>query len=127
MYKPDYLLDDEELKALARQMEDMGRFGDSKLVHVNEKELRVLKNMGAGTRNPDTGLLEFYDEDDFADESGSTEGFEDGGAGDQATESISRDATGEDRGGNRIQRIAKSKKRKAFSPASATQSRAHST
>ena len=97
MYKPDYLLDDEELKALARQMEDMGRFGDSKLVHVNEKELRVLKNMGAGTRNPDTGLLEFYDEDDFADESGSTEGFGDGGAGDQATESISRDATGEDR------------------------------
>ena len=64
MYKPDYLLDDEELKVLAGQMEDMGRFGDSKLVHVNEKELRFLKNMGAGTRNPDTGLLEFYSEDD---------------------------------------------------------------
>ena len=64
MYKPDYLLDDEELKVLAGQMEDMGRFGDSKLVHVNEKELRVLNNMGAGTRNPDTGLLEFYSEDD---------------------------------------------------------------
>jgi len=64
MYKPDYLLDDEELKVLAGQMEDMGRFGDSKLVHVNEEELRVLKNMGAGTRNPNTGLLEFYSADD---------------------------------------------------------------
>lgn len=92
MYKPDYLLDDEELKVLAGQMEDMGRFGDSKLVHVNEKELRVLNNMGAGTRNPDTGLLEFYSEDD-ADSMDS--GYDSSGM-----ESLANEATqdAEDRG-----------------------------
>lgn len=58
-------LDKNALRALAQQMEDMGRFGDSQLVHVNDEEVALLKQIGAGTRNPHTGLLEFwYDTDE---------------------------------------------------------------
>jgi hypothetical protein len=39
-----------------------GRFGDTELAHVNPREKAMLEAMGgAGTRNPRTGLLEYYD------------------------------------------------------------------
>jgi len=50
-----------QLKAIASALSDMGRYGDTELVHVNQREIDLLKQVGAGTRNPQTGLLEFYD------------------------------------------------------------------
>ena len=50
-----------QLKAIANALSDMGRYGDTELVHVNQREIDLLKKVGAGTRNPQTGLLEFYD------------------------------------------------------------------
>jgi hypothetical protein len=38
-----------------------GRFGDSRMAHVNPGEAMLMKQLGgAGTRNPVTGALEFY-------------------------------------------------------------------
>lgn len=38
-----------------------GRYGDSELVHVNEEEVEMLiQQGGSGTRNPTTGLREFF-------------------------------------------------------------------
>lgn len=38
-----------------------GRYGDTELVHVNEEEVEMLiQNGGSGTRNPTTGLREFF-------------------------------------------------------------------
>lgn len=49
-----------ELKPIARAMANMGRGGDSQLVHVNPTEMAMLKRMGGvGTRNPYTGLREY--------------------------------------------------------------------
>lgn len=40
-----------------------GRYGDTELAHVNPREKAILKAMGgAGSRNPRTGLREYYDE-----------------------------------------------------------------
>jgi hypothetical protein len=75
MYNQSHLLNDDELRALASNMEDMGRYGDSRLVHVNENELRVLKQMGSGTRNPQTGLLEFFDDDGSSGDDYGSDGF----------------------------------------------------
>ena len=75
MYNQSHLLSDDELRALASNMEDMGRYGDSRLVHVNENELRVLKQMGSGTRNPQTGLLEFFDDDGSSGDDYGSDGF----------------------------------------------------
>ena len=50
-----------QLNAIASALSDMGRYGDTELVHVNQREIDLLKQVGAGTRNPQTGLLEFYD------------------------------------------------------------------
>jgi len=53
-------LSPQQLQKLAQSMSDMGRYGDTQLVHVNEDEVELLKKIGAGTRNPQTGLLEFF-------------------------------------------------------------------
>jgi hypothetical protein len=38
-----------------------GRFGDTKAAHLNSKEMDLLKKVGgSGTRNPVTGMLEFF-------------------------------------------------------------------
>ena len=50
----------EQMRRIAASLSDMGRKGDTQLVHVNKKEVELLKKLGSGTKNPDTGLLEFY-------------------------------------------------------------------
>lgn len=58
--------DTSDLKQIAKTLAGKGRGGDSMLAHITPKEANILKAAGgAGTINPETGLLEFYD-DDFA-------------------------------------------------------------
>lgn len=52
-----------QMRAMAQALSDMGRFGDTQLVHVTPEEVDLLKKVGNGTRNPATGLLEFNDFD----------------------------------------------------------------
>jgi hypothetical protein len=55
-----------DLPALAEMIRSKGRSGDSILAHISPKEAALLKKRGgAGTTNPDTGLPEFYDGEDF--------------------------------------------------------------
>jgi hypothetical protein len=50
-----------DLKQIAKQLAQKGRGGDSMLVHITPREASMLKDAGgAGTINPDTGLMEFY-------------------------------------------------------------------
>jgi hypothetical protein len=50
-----------QMKKLARELQDMGRNGDTILAHINPYEARMLKAMGgSGTLNPYTGLPEFF-------------------------------------------------------------------
>lgn len=52
------------LMEIARMLEKKGRGNDTLLAHITKKEAQMLKDAGgAGTVNPDTGLLEFYDGD----------------------------------------------------------------
>lgn len=52
------------LQRQARQLAKHGRKGDKLLAHITPEEARHLKARGgAGTRNPKTGLLEFWDSD----------------------------------------------------------------
>jgi len=51
-----------DLKSIAAMLAGKGRGGDTILAHITPKEVEILKDAGgAGTTNPDTGLLEFYD------------------------------------------------------------------
>lgn len=51
-----------DLKSIAKMLANKGRGGDTMLAHITPKEVDLLKEAGgAGTVNPDTGLLEFYD------------------------------------------------------------------
>lgn len=51
-----------DLKSIAAMLAGKGRGGDTLLAHITPKEVNLLKEAGgAGTVNPDTGLLEFYD------------------------------------------------------------------
>lgn len=64
------LQESSDLKSIAAMLAGKGRGGDTILAHITPKEVRLLKESGgAGTVNPETGLLEFYDGFD-------TEGFE---------------------------------------------------
>lgn len=57
-----------DLKEIAKMLAKKGRGGDTMLAHITPKEAAVLKESGgAGTVNPDTGLLEFYDGFNIAD------------------------------------------------------------
>lgn len=49
------------LKTLAKELQSKGRYGDTILAHINPQEAGILKALGgAGTRNPDTGLPEYF-------------------------------------------------------------------
>lgn len=49
------------LKTLAKELQSKGRNGDTILAHINPQEAGILKALGgSGTRNPDTGLPEFF-------------------------------------------------------------------
>jgi hypothetical protein len=49
------------LQSMAQHLQGMGRRGDTVLAHISPAEASLLKERGgAGTINPDTGLLEFY-------------------------------------------------------------------
>jgi len=53
-----------KIHSQARTLQAMGRNGDTVLAHITPAEARMLKSKGgAGTTNPATGLLEFYDAD----------------------------------------------------------------
>ena len=54
------------LQALAEMIRAKGRGKDTILAHITPREAALLKRRGgAGTINPDTGLLEFQTEDDY--------------------------------------------------------------
>lgn len=54
-------------KKYMRKAQKKGRRGDTLLAHINPEEAALLKSLGgAGTRNPETGLLEFYADSDPA-------------------------------------------------------------
>lgn len=56
------VLGSRDVKSIARQLQRMGRRGDTMLAHITPREAAKLKREGgSGTRNPDTGLLEFFD------------------------------------------------------------------
>ena len=49
------------LKTLAKELQSKGRYGDTVLAHINPQEAGILKALGGlGTRNPDTGLPEYF-------------------------------------------------------------------
>lgn len=49
-------------KGKKKELAKHGRYGDDRVVHVNAMEEAILKAMGgAGTRNPKTGLREYYE------------------------------------------------------------------
>lgn len=49
------------MRSYAKALEKYGRNGDKILAHISPAEARLLRySGGAGTRNPVTGLLEFY-------------------------------------------------------------------
>ena len=60
------IMADMDLPALAQLLSKKGRKGDTILAHINREEAqKLLEDGGSGTTNPDTGLPEFYGEDDL--------------------------------------------------------------
>ena len=56
-----------DAKSVALKLQRMGRGNDTILAHITPREAAMLKARGgSGTRNPQTGLLEFEDGFDFA-------------------------------------------------------------
>ena len=52
------------LADIAKMLEKKGRGNDTILAHITKREAQMLEDMGgAGTVNPETGLLEFYTDD----------------------------------------------------------------
>lgn len=57
------MMADINMPALAQLLQKMGRGKDKVLAHITKEEAALLKKRGgAGTRNPETGLLEFADD-----------------------------------------------------------------
>jgi hypothetical protein len=53
-----------DLRKIARLLQDKGRGGDTILAHINPQEAALLREQGgSGEINPETGLMEFADED----------------------------------------------------------------
>jgi len=53
-----------DLRKIARLLQDKGRNGDTILAHINPREAALLREQGgSGDINPETGLMEFSDED----------------------------------------------------------------
>jgi len=72
MRRPNRMKLHEALEVVRRQ----GKRGDTELAHVNPREKAILKAMGGvGTRNPKTGLRQYYDGSDFG---GSLGGYGEG-------------------------------------------------
>lgn len=58
-------------REMAKRLSALGRNGDTLLAHITPKEAKLLKQAGgAGTRNPKTGLREYFDADFGGDLSG---------------------------------------------------------
>lgn len=54
-----------EATALGEKIADQGRNGDTMLVHASPFTMKLLQDIGgAGSFNPKTGMLEFYNLDD---------------------------------------------------------------
>lgn len=81
-------LDPREIRLAGKFLASQGRKGDSLLVHVGPREAKVLKALGgAGTKNPVTGLLEYYggtEAEGGADEGGPGSTSGEGGASSDA-------------------------------------------
>ena len=74
------------IKETAQDLSEMGRYGDTEVVHVNPQEVEMLKKMGgSGTINPETGLREFF----FGGYTSITDMFDGGGAGGSGSEYFS--------------------------------------
>ena len=59
------------LPALAEMIRAKGRGKDTVLAHITPREAALLKKRGgAGSINPDTGLLEYYDGEDYVPDEG---------------------------------------------------------
>jgi hypothetical protein len=57
-----------DLRKIAKLLQGKGRNGDTILAHINPEEAALLRDYGgAGTTNPDTGFLEFYDGEEYGD------------------------------------------------------------
>ena len=57
-----------DLRKIAKLLQGKGRNGDTILAHINPDEAALLRDYGgAGTTNPDTGLLEFYNGEEYGD------------------------------------------------------------
>lgn len=70
------VLKTDSLKPLAQILRSKGRKGDTILAHISPKEAAKLKREGgSGTINPDTGLPEFFGEDDYFGGFGDTSSF----------------------------------------------------
>jgi hypothetical protein len=75
-----------DLKSIAAMLAGKGRGGDTLLAHITPKEVGLLKEAGgAGTVNPDTGLLEFYD---WTGTGGTVGGYDGGTSSYQSPESF---------------------------------------
>ncbi len=60
---------------IGQALANKGRFGDTMVAHLSPREAMLLKAMGgAGTRNPKTGLPEFFNNADFLASLGTGEG-----------------------------------------------------
>jgi hypothetical protein len=63
------MMADMNTPALAQLLQKMGRGKDTVLAHITKEEAKLLKKRGgAGTRNPETGLLEFADDYSFVED-----------------------------------------------------------
>ena len=60
------MMADLDLKALAQLLQSRGRGGDTILAHITQREAdKLAKAGGSDTTNPDTGLPEFYELQDY--------------------------------------------------------------
>lgn len=54
-----------EASALGQKVADQGRNGDSMVIHASPFTIKLLSDIGgAGSFNPETGMLEFYNVDE---------------------------------------------------------------
>lgn len=84
----------EELKQMGELLSKFGVHGDTVLAHISPQEAKVLKAMGGeGTKNPKTGLVQFYDSDGLGnnDGGGASDGF---GGNDGGTDAGNESSSG---------------------------------
>lgn len=55
-----------EAAAMGEKIAEQGRYGDSMVIHASPFTIKLLQDIGgAGSFNPKTGMLEFYNVDDM--------------------------------------------------------------